>query len=307
MYTDETLPLEQAQQTCSATSQELLISTISGWSDTFVSDLITHNRTLRDGKTSGLDSLILDELQTNGLLKKTGQLTPFGRQITQCLLFEDWQTSDEFGSLVTARTNNNQGAVLDVGCSTGYILREKLKKHGVYKAGVDSSGIAIALAKRLAELNDSPIDFSVESGEQLSFNDNSFDTVICRNAITYMNQNKSLKEFCRVLKSGGDLVIRYENVLYDLNTIARKKSLISKTLRIKDLFWGGVKEISIRGVQPNKNKLAPGRTFGSLNYYKKQLAKYNCQIVEIHESQHCPKFLGRPTQVTFIAKKVGST
>jgi len=115
--------------------------------------------------------------------------------------------------ILKGRYENGQ-SVLDVGCGGGrnlaYFLKEKWTVYGV-----DQNAEAVAavqsLSKELFPTNPST-NFRTESVEDLSFEANFFDVVIC-NAVLHFAKDKThfeamLQAIWRVLKPGGHLFVR---------------------------------------------------------------------------------------------------
>ena len=97
--------------------------------------------------------------------------------------------------------------LLEVACGTGLIslkIADKAKK--IY--GVDIAPAMIEEArKKLKENNISNVEFSVGDAYSLEFDDNTFDIVICINALHNMRHpEKVLSEIKRVLKSDGKFI-----------------------------------------------------------------------------------------------------
>ena len=97
--------------------------------------------------------------------------------------------------------------ILDVGCGYGRIISE-LHENG-YKnlTGIDFSGKMIERAKKLCPY----ASFSVKTGDEIDFTDNSFDCVLLFAVLTCIiadeEQIKLMEEIQRVLKSGGIVYI----------------------------------------------------------------------------------------------------
>lgn len=96
--------------------------------------------------------------------------------------------------------------VLDVGCGTGILLSEVFDQQPTARlAGVDQSsemlGVAFARLGERAELH-------VGTAENLPFEDESFDIVICTNMLHFVREKTPvLAEFARVLVPNGTVVI----------------------------------------------------------------------------------------------------
>ncbi len=93
--------------------------------------------------------------------------------------------------------------ILDAGCGTGF-LAKKLEKLGKV-VGVDISSHALHFAKKRA------IEVRKASVEKLPFKKNAFDLVVSVDVIYHkdvLDDKKALKEFFRVLKRKGTLILR---------------------------------------------------------------------------------------------------
>ena len=102
--------------------------------------------------------------------------------------------------------------VIDVGCGSGKLtlmIAKKLKDGGEV-IGVDASENMINKCNRDYLHKGYPVSFQLGLMEKLSFTDNYFDVVISSLAIHHVPRDvkaAALKEFARVLKSGGRLLI----------------------------------------------------------------------------------------------------
>ena len=105
-----------------------------------------------------------------------------------------------------ANSGSNQYA-LDVGTGPGQ-LAFYLAGAGFNVTGVDLSSQMIASAQKKAEEMKLNIDFRTGDAEKLDFADNQFDVIVSRNLIwTLPNPDRALKEWYRVLKPGGRIII----------------------------------------------------------------------------------------------------
>jgi ubiquinone/menaquinone biosynthesis C-methylase UbiE len=109
-------------------------------------------------------------------------------------------------------------AVLDAGCATGLTTR-LLAAEGVTAVGIDRSRKMIKLAREKAEDWANPPTFKYAQFENLPENMNcKFDLIVClANAIsgvgTLAGLDRALKNFRKVLKPGGTLLIQMLNYL----------------------------------------------------------------------------------------------
>lgn len=136
----------------------------------------------------------------------------------------------------------NRGSlmILDAGCGTGGMIIV-LQDHGqVY--GIDSSLEAIKYCQKRGLIN-----VSQSSVEKIPFKDNHFDLVICLDVLYHQwvkNDLFTLKEFYRVIKPGGFLLIRVPayNWLRGKHDeiVATKHRYTSKELKEKTISAGFV-------------------------------------------------------------------
>ena len=97
--------------------------------------------------------------------------------------------------------------VLDAATGTGRYACY-LAENGKRVAAVDFSQKMLAEARKKAEERKLSIDFRCEDISGLSFADSSFDLVICALSLAHVDDlKKPIKEFVRVLRSGGYLII----------------------------------------------------------------------------------------------------
>lgn len=97
--------------------------------------------------------------------------------------------------------------VLDLGCGAGQELLPFLEKSEAFCVGVD---IAPELGKitkaNFAEKKKAV--FVRSQGEKLPFAEASFDVVLCRVAIPYMNNRETMAEVARILKPNGVFLLK---------------------------------------------------------------------------------------------------
>ncbi len=97
--------------------------------------------------------------------------------------------------------------VLDVGCGTGF-LSLILADLGHEVTGVDLSEGMLNRAKEKAKESGYNILFKIEDAENLYFEDSTFDVVVERHVLwTLPDPEKAIKEWIRVLKKGGKLIL----------------------------------------------------------------------------------------------------
>ena len=99
--------------------------------------------------------------------------------------------------------------VLDVGCGTGYLLRQAARRlpDATDLAGIDAAPSMIQVA-RTASPDDARLRFSTGFAEELPYSAGSFDLVVSTTSFDHWaDQRAGLVECARVLAPGGHLVV----------------------------------------------------------------------------------------------------
>ncbi len=127
----------------------------------------------------------------------------YGRDMGQ----SSWITYEEYFHFIEMLGIKCNSRVLEVACGSGGPALEIARAIGCQVMGIDINENGIANANRLArERNlDSLAKFQrVDADGPLPFGDESFDAIICTDAIIHMKDRKSvLKEWYRLMKLGG--------------------------------------------------------------------------------------------------------
>ena len=128
--------------------------------------------------------------------------------------------------LVDAVKDLKPRTVLDLGCGAGQELLPFLEKTGALCVGVDS---ARELGKTTGGIfaGEERAAFVRSPGERLPFADASFDVVLCRVALPYMNNRQAIAEIARVLKPDGVLLLKTHAPLYYFGLIGRRAKTLS--------------------------------------------------------------------------------
>jgi len=95
--------------------------------------------------------------------------------------------------------------VLDVGCGTGRTACLLAKKHDCTVVGIDISEKMLDWSKERAEEGvEDKVEFRVADAQDLPFEDNTFDAVICESVLAFVkSKQKAINEYVRVTKTGG--------------------------------------------------------------------------------------------------------
>jgi len=106
---------------------------------------------------------------------------------------------------------------LDVGCGAGHELIPFVRE-GAFGVGVDVAREVGRAGRELFAAHDYEhnIAFIRGAGEALPFAPDAFDLVICRLVLPYTDNGRALKEFARVLRPGGALVLKIDHARYYL-------------------------------------------------------------------------------------------
>ncbi len=116
--------------------------------------------------------------------------------------------------------------VLDVGCGLGNDL-SRFVSGGSEGVGIDISPIAIQLSKKNFEYRNLSAEIVEMDGENMSFEDSSFDVVYCHTVLHFTpNPEALVQEIYRVLNPGGLAIlmtINRHSWLYALHRLAKLK------------------------------------------------------------------------------------
>lgn len=117
--------------------------------------------------------------------------------------------------------------VLDVGTGTGFIALI-LAELGHEVVGVDISDGMLSVAREKARKAGIEVNFQLGDAEALSFDDGSFDAVICRHLLwTLPNPEKAIEEWIRVVREGGK-VVTIDGKWYSPSLGARVKRCVGR-------------------------------------------------------------------------------
>jgi SAM-dependent methyltransferase len=110
--------------------------------------------------------------------------------------------------------------LLEVGCGVGLDL-VRFARHGAIVTGVDLAEVSIDLAKKNFAFHRVTGDLRVMDGEQLEFDDDSFDVVYAHGVLQYTGDMQCMiEEIKRVLKPGGQAILMVYNRFSWLNCLS---------------------------------------------------------------------------------------
>ena len=118
------------------------------------------------------------------------------------------KTAESWESVLKNLVPGNPGKhAIDIGTGRGEFA-VYLARLGFSVTGIDLSENMISQAREHSKKTAFAIDFKIQDAEELKFDDNTFDVVVSRNLLwTLPDPNKAVKEWRRVLKPGGTIVI----------------------------------------------------------------------------------------------------
>lgn len=140
-----------------------------------------------------------------------------GRHLTESGAGEIWNWETPAGKLRLARrvrmlTEHIKSGmrVLEIGCGEGYFTKH-IAKTGAEIVAIDISPELIETAKGAVPADN--VTFQIENAYEMSFDDESFDTVIGSSTLHHLEVDSALKEFFRVLKPGGTFYFTEPNMM----------------------------------------------------------------------------------------------
>jgi ubiquinone/menaquinone biosynthesis C-methylase UbiE len=188
--------------------------------------------------------------------------------------------------------------ILDVGCGAGQEMLPFLTSGDVAGIGVDVSSesglVGLSLFEQYAPA--AIVKFCRARGEALPFLNESFDLVICRLALPYMNNSVALSEMARVLRAGGGLWLQIHHARYYVKklTTGMFEFNIRSVVHAARVLATGLWYHSV-GVQPSNRLTATGETFQTEWLLRKELRGHGLFIDKRIENENdlAPSFLIR--------------
>lgn len=170
--------------------------------------------------------------------------------------------------------------VLDVGCGAGQELFPFVKERGALGVGIDVLPEAGKVGRELFAAHDEGrrFVFMRAAAEALPFGSESFDVVICRLALPYMNNRRTLREFARVLRRGGVLFLKTHHALFYLRELKQKAAAVDARMAVHDalvLAAGAIYHLT--GTQPRRIPIS--ETFQSAWMLRRELARCGLSIL----------------------------
>ncbi len=171
--------------------------------------------------------------------------------------------------------------VLDVGCGAGQELIPFAGEFGAFCVGIDLGKELGAVARIFVEKTDfaERVAFTRAMGERLPFADASFDVVLCRVALPYMNNRETIAEVGRILRSGGVFLLKTHAPAFYFGMVKRRfRSLNLKQIAYPLICLAGGAIHSLTGKQLQKGFWAGKEVYQTERFLRGELAKNNLKI-----------------------------
>ena len=171
--------------------------------------------------------------------------------------------------------------VLDIGCGAGQEMLPFAGKKGAFCIGIDIGEELGIIGNEIAEkfASADKIKFTRAKGEELPFADKSFDAVLCRVAIPYMHNRKTIREVARVLRKGGVFLLKTHAPMFYFGMLkGRIKTFDPKQIAypLICLFNGTFHELT--GKQLQNGFWAGKEVFQTRKFLEKEFAENNMRI-----------------------------
>ncbi|MHA1112237.1 MAG: class I SAM-dependent methyltransferase [Promethearchaeota archaeon] len=149
----------------------------------------------------------------------------------------NWTGMGSWDKMVQLTPFPDNPKVLVIGCGKGKSVLYLAEKHGFDVIGIDIAKKTIEMAQNLAKERklESKVDFIVADAHDLPFENEMFDIVVTEYMAYFLDMERALKEFKRVLRPGG--FIGFNELMLDPNIPEDKHEEIK---RVGEMF----KEIS---------------------------------------------------------------
>ena len=195
--------------------------------------------------------------------------------------------------LVDAVRDLKPGKVLDLGCGAGQELLAFLEKTEAVCVGVDP---APELGKITAGMfaGKKRAVFVRGEGEKLPFEGASFDVVLCRVALPYMNNRQAIAEIARILKPDGVLLLKTHAPSFYFGMIGeRLKTLNPKQLAYPLICLAASAWHQLTGRQLRKGFWQGKEIFQTRAFLEKEFASNDLEIrgVLADDNRRTPSFV----------------
>ncbi len=168
--------------------------------------------------------------------------------------------------------------VLDVGCGAGQELLPFIEKTGAFCVGIDIAE-NLGNVTQIVFAGQEKAAFVRSEGEKIPFADESFDVVLCRVALPYMNNRQTIAEVSRILRPGGVFLLKTHAPLFYFGMIRQRlKTFNPKFLAYPLICLAAGWWHLLTGKQLQKGFWQGKETFQTRSYLENEFAKNNMKI-----------------------------
>jgi SAM-dependent methyltransferase len=170
--------------------------------------------------------------------------------------------------------------ILDIGCGAGQEMLPFIER-GASGVGMDITAEVGKVGRQMyAEAGFADrVSFLRSSGNDLPFADDSFDVLICRGALMFMENRRALAEMARILKPGGVFLLKVQDAPYYWWKVGhglKTGSLLTSVHAARVLFAGNWYKLT--GKQLFNKITAGGEIYLSKNVLSRELSALNMKI-----------------------------
>jgi ubiquinone/menaquinone biosynthesis C-methylase UbiE len=183
--------------------------------------------------------------------------------------------------LVDAVKDLKPQKVLDLGCGAGQDVLPFVEKTDAFCVGLDYAAELGAVTKNVFgndELKNRTA-FVRSIGEKIPFADASFDVVLCRVALPYMHNRRTIAEVARILKPNGVFLLKTHAPAFYFGLLKdRAKTLNPKQIAYPMICLTGSVWHQLTGKQLTKGFWVGKEIFQTEAFIKSECAKNNLRI-----------------------------
>ncbi len=183
--------------------------------------------------------------------------------------------------LVDAARDKSPKTVLDVGCGAGQELLPFLEKTSAFCVGIDVADELGKVTKDVFRGEDfeNRFGFVRSLGEKMPFADASFDVVLCRVALPYMNNRRAIAEIARILKTGGIFLLKTHAPAFYFGMIRQRiKTFSPKQLAYPMICLVGGIVHSLTGKQLQNGFWAGKEIYQTQKFVERECARNGLKI-----------------------------
>ena len=184
--------------------------------------------------------------------------------------------------LVNAVSDLRVERVLDVGCGAGQELLPFVEKKNAFCVGIDVGEELGEVGRAFTSRTDcvGKITYARARGEQLPFPDAVFDVVLCRVALPYMHNKRTIAEVSRVLRTGGVFLLKTHAPRFYFGMLKER----AKTLRLKQIAYpiiciAGGSWHTLTGRQPQGGFWDGKEVFQTETFLKREFKEHGMEII----------------------------